>query len=107
MRARVTEAPLSCLELSRVDTRYGVTKEPHSANALSRVPHTSLMGVVHGWYGEETISVCLGPQPQHQMLSVPGPQEPAWTEGTGTLAPTCAYLQDTAMDTHVAQAGYP
>ena len=47
------------------------------------------MGAAQAWYDEETISVGFRPQPQHQIpsiLSVPGPQEPAWAIRGTSLA---------------------
>ena len=83
------KGPLICLELPRMDTGYEGTKEPHSPMALLCFFISPYEEAAPGWCGEETLSACLRPQPQHQIpniLLAPGPQEPAWAGRGNSLA---------------------
>ena len=111
MWARVTEAPLSFLEPSEVDTRYGVTKDPTPLmpslesqwgllkRGMGRKPSLSDSGPILST--ESPVSFLF-----QAPRNLPGLSEgTAWPlghcmEDTGMPIPTHDYLEDTALHTH-------
>lgn len=79
-RGRVGVAPLSCLQLSRVDAGPGGYQG-------APLPWCSFLSPSNLWGGSH---LCLSPQAWHQIsniLSLPGPHEPAWaSKGTGLVS---------------------